>query len=208
MKKTRLFIFMLVFACMLPLLLGGCEKYDPAVLQQYAAQADAMTAQIEALQASIAPALQEQLAGGLITPEQAAKVEKVNDEINRIKPQLAAITSAIKQIEYTGEAAEDTITTLQAINSATSTFNPWSALIAAILTATGFVVKIVQQSKVITQTTAKAQKAETAVAEIVSGIEQAKKATPDTSALKAAMNAAQSVDTQKTVATIRKELAA
>lgn len=73
---------------------------------------------------------------GVIDPNTVVKIDKINSEIDAVQPKIAEITKAVAAAPY--EETDDTVTVIlktgQAVNSASSPWNPYAALIAVALT--------------------------------------------------------------------------
>lgn len=205
MKKLHVLIVMIVLTVSLPLMMSGCDQYDPQVLQQYSEQADLIELRINELAAMIEPAVQDLAAGNVISEKDTEKIKEAVSELNQLKPQLASIRAAIKNIEYSGDKWADTVNTGQAINNAIE--YPYKSVVALILGIAGLLGKAFADNKKITSVNRKAEAAENSLGELVAGVEKIKKLRPeDKLAVTDAMDEAQGFETKKKVAAIKKEL--
>lgn len=204
MLVVMIVCFMTMFA--------GCQESQavtPAQIKDYAQQAENYSLMVDASQA-IAKQMADTLkATGAIDANLIAKAEKIQTEIDRVQPQIAAIAAKIKSLEYSETAQNDNLTalleTLQAANTATAAWNPYSIIIGIILSLATMVTGIFARKK-----SAEAIAAKTALEEVVIGNEAVKKIMDEgtSQVFKDAQLAAQSVTTQKTVAAIRNNIAA
>jgi hypothetical protein len=127
--KSWMIVVVLLCACMLPV--AGCDEeqgISSADVQAFASQVQQLNGRLDNVQV-----LGDQLKAGLQTTgivdaNLAAKYVKVNNEIDRVQPQVQQIAQAIKQAAFSPE--DDTVTVLlkaaQAGNAASAPFNPYA----------------------------------------------------------------------------------
>ena len=136
MKKGIVILIMMLF-----LAVGGCDLLDSHKLTQE--QITAVTNYTDSLNAKLK--IYQQIAnelaatlemGGVIDADELDKLAKINEEIDRITPQITALSAAIRAGQYS-ENDPDIIKILNAVsaaNQASSTFNPYAAIIDGGLT--------------------------------------------------------------------------
>lgn len=164
MSNGKLLAMFLV--AMLLVGLTGCEKYDPNVMQAYAAQSQQVGEQLSDLQESLAPALESIKSNDLVDPSIVEKIDKANEEINRVKPQLANVAKELQKHQFKSKGLGGMIETAQVVNGATESFNPYAVPISLGLTVLssllGFAARKQRDAKV---------EAKTALSETVQAIE-------------------------------------
>lgn len=142
MKNVKLITLLLavVFLSGCSALLTGCEEYDPAAMQAAAAQAQVATEKLEAMQEMLAPAIAAIEAGQIVEPAVIEKVNKAQEEIARVLPQVAQVSQDLQAHEFTSSGWQGIVETAAVVNTATSGFNPYAAPISAGLTVLSVVL--------------------------------------------------------------------
>ena len=144
MKKLMLAVVLAV-----ALMLGGCEEgISPAEqIQDLTAQIENFQKQINGMQEVAKQVEAEIQAAGLVDEEAAAKLAKINADIDKAQAQMDLIATALKNVQLTGDDAQDIIAQLQAANAASSGVNPYAAPIGAGLTALSIILGLVAKWK-------------------------------------------------------------
>ena len=138
MKKV-----MLILLLCLPMM--GC--IEPVQVQELAGRLDTLTKTTDSLQKaadSVTLALAE---GEFVDPEVIDKVRKINEEIDRVQPQITSITEAVAKIDLEGEDWEQWLAVVEAANAASAPFNPYAAPIGAGLAVLSAVLGIFLKKK-------------------------------------------------------------
>jgi len=72
---------------------------------------------------------------------------KVNEEIERVQPQVVAITEAVQGQNLSGDDLSDMVAMLQTANAASAPFNPYAVPVGAALTLLSAVLGIFARNK-------------------------------------------------------------
>lgn len=209
--KMRKWIVVLLAGCFISLF-AGCQETQavtPEEYQEYATQMEEWLLIADESKDILVQATAMLEKTGVIDPNLAAKAEKAQVTLEKVLPLMAQMAEKVKNLEYSTTAKENKIIafleTAQALNGATAAANPYSGLLTIILSLATVIAGIFARKKSVEANTAKI-----AVEEIVVGNEAVKKSmTADVlDAFKTAQLAAQSTTTQKTVASIRNDMAA
>ena len=137
----------LVLMCFMLMSFGaGCEEVD-VNYQELAEQTEQIIAQVNSLQAVTNEITETLETHQIVSPEITDEVDKINEEIDRIQSQAAEIAAAIGSVEYTGDDWQDLIAALQAANTASASFNPYAAPVAAGLTLASIVIGLFAKKK-------------------------------------------------------------
>jgi hypothetical protein len=131
--------------------ISGCDsqKLTPQQIQAVANYTDSLNAQLTLYQKAVNDMAATLAAGGVLDANDLSKLAKLNEEINRITPQIAAISAAVKAGEYS-QSDTDIITILkaaQAANQASAPFNPYALIIDAVLGAIILVLGLFAKNK-------------------------------------------------------------
>jgi len=129
--KVRTWMLTMVLVCAAVIPLAGCDesnKLKPEDMSALVTRIEQASGQIDEAQA-IADQIKNLLqTTGAIDANLVAKFEKINEEINRVQPQVQQVAAAIKQADYSPD--DDTLMLLlkaaQAGNTASSPFNPYA----------------------------------------------------------------------------------
>lgn len=195
MRKSLIFILMTI--C-----LTGCG-YTNQQSQDIANTAQAVTAAITDLQATVIPLVENLNEQGAVSDADAEKVVKIAGEVDRVKQQVSDIAVAMQG--STGDGVEGVINTLSAVNTATAPYNPFSTYISIGLGLAGAIAGLFAKRK-----NTQAVSATKALAETVKGIQAVKNALgTDERAIrtiKTSLGEAQSTDTKQAVAVIKAAL--
>lgn len=137
MKKVMLGCVLVV-----ALLLGGCdeEAFTPEMIQSLAAQNEVLQQQLDNVQAVAREVAAEIRAAGVVDWDVKVKLDKVNEEVDRVQAQIDKIAQALQDVELTGDAAQDFIAQLQAVNAASAGVNPYVLPVGGVLTALSIVL--------------------------------------------------------------------
>lgn len=131
MKKVTLGLIMVV-----ALMFGGCEEsFTPEQMQALAAQNEVLQLQLDNVQAVAREVAAEIEAAGIVDADAVARLDKVNEEIDKVQALLDVMAQALKGVALTGDAAQDFIAQLQAANAASGGVNPYVIPIGAGLSA-------------------------------------------------------------------------
>lgn len=186
----------LIFLCG-SIFLAGCNKSQPLTPQQVAAlvqQVDTLADQLTVYQEQVTSLASSMKMAGILDPNKEEKIVQLNSQIDKVKAQVKQVSAAIAAGTYNPN--DDTLMTIlkvaQAANTATASFNPYSAVIGLALTAIIAILGLFAKKKT------------TALNEVVMANEVFKNAaTPEVAAaFKAAQELHQSESTTKQVATI------
>lgn len=162
MKKIYLLIPIMLF-------ITGCglTTQQNQKIADIAKQITDITSEVQTAIIPLTAELQEQ---GVISDDTLAKIEKVSGEIDRVKGQIETVSESIKQ-------SSGGVETLQAANTATAPFNPYSGIIGAGLTLWGIIASLIAKKKAGQIITLKdnLEVASTAITEVVRGIQEYKK---------------------------------
>jgi anti-sigma28 factor (negative regulator of flagellin synthesis) len=126
------------------LMAGGCQSnaVTPEQAKAVGEQIETLTDQITKYQAQVSMVAEKLEKTGVIDSNDAAKVVKLNTEIDNVKTKVAAIAEGIKNGNY--NVNDDTIMTIikaaQAANAATAGFNPYSMYIEIGLGVLAFIL--------------------------------------------------------------------
>ena len=125
MKKLILMLMLLVVST-------GCLP-EAESYQKFGGEVALLTAKLDGLQdgADDLAALLEK--GGIVDEEIVAKVDKLNEEIDRAQPDVAKAAEAVRDAPYTGDGVQDLLTAVQAVNAASAPYNPYAIPIAGVL---------------------------------------------------------------------------
>lgn len=122
MKRLMLWIIVCV-----AVMVGGCEeKLTPSQVPALAEQQQVLQQQVDTGQAAAAQMTEKLAAAGIVDPNAAAKLAKINEEVDRIQAQIDIIARGLQDVPLTGDAALDFVAQLQAANAASSGFNPYA----------------------------------------------------------------------------------
>ncbi|KKM77857.1 hypothetical protein LCGC14_1365720 [marine sediment metagenome] len=137
MKKLVMGIVLVV-----ALLFGGCEKtFTPEQMKALAAQNEVLQVQLDKVQAVATEVWAEMQANAEIVDADAiARLAKVNEEVDRVQALLDTIARALQGVTLTGDAAQDFISQLQAVNAASGGVNPYVVPVGAGLSALSLVL--------------------------------------------------------------------
>jgi prefoldin subunit 5 len=120
---------MLVFIVCAAMMFGGAgcksEGLTPAQLQALAAQQEVLQQQVDTMQAAANKLSEDLAAAGIMDPDTVAKINKINEEADRVQAQIALIAQALQGVPLSGDNVQDFIAQLQAINAASAGFNPY-----------------------------------------------------------------------------------
>lgn len=123
------------------LMFGGCEEtFTPEQMQTLAAQNEVLQQEVDSLQVVAVEMEKELKAAELLDADAIAKLAKINEEIDRVQAQMDVIARALKGVPLTGDAAQDFIAQLQAVNTASGGVNPYMIPIGAGLSAVTLVL--------------------------------------------------------------------
>lgn len=137
MKRVMLGIVLVVAA----LMFGGCEEaFTPEQLQALAAQNEELQQQVDKMQAVAEEIAAEIQAAEIVDANAIAKLAKINEEVDRAQAQISVIARALKGVPLTGDTAQDFISQLQAVNTASGAVNPYVVPIGAGLSALSLVL--------------------------------------------------------------------
>jgi len=128
MKKVRLTVVMLFVA-----LATGCEPQSsvrPEQMQNVATQVADLAAKLDDYQASADTVLGQLSQYGVVDANLMAKAQKLNKEIDRVQPQVAAIAEAIRTADISGNDLEAWVKMAGAANAASAPVNPYAPFIA------------------------------------------------------------------------------
>lgn len=129
--RIRTWMLTMVLVCAAVIPLAGCDEskqLKPEDMIALVTRIEQASDQIDEAQA-IADQIKNLLqTTGVIDANLVAKFEKINEEINRVQPQVQQIAAAIKQADYSPD--DDTLMLLlkaaQAGNAASASFNPYA----------------------------------------------------------------------------------
>lgn len=200
MKKNLLAI---LFMAVLMFGADGC--LTPEQVQQIATQQEKLQSSVNTLQSTAADITQQLTTAGIVDPNLNKKVEHLNAEINKVQADISVVSTAVKNVELTGDSLQDFIAMARAGNAASSAFNPYALPIeAALAVLSGFLAWLAKRKA------AEAAKTKTALTEVVVGNEiykfKAKVDSPDglvAASFNAAHNTIQSNETREMVASIK-----
>lgn len=150
MKKTIVLTMLIVLA----LVLAGCDdksSITPEQMKAIAASLESVSGQIDTYQLKV-----NALAGAVegvpfVDADKLAAIKagipKINEEIDRVQPQLSQIAQAIQQQQLSGDGTQDWIALLQAGNAASAGFNPYAVPIGAGLVLLNVVFGVLLKKK-------------------------------------------------------------
>ncbi len=132
MKKVRCMAGMMMLVM---LMVGGCQAaVTPEQMQQLAASVETLNTQMDGYQVIVDGIAEQVKQVGFITPEQQAQLTKAQEEVDRLQPQVKAITAAVKNADYTnGDSLTTVLEAIRAGNKASAPFNPYSGIIEVVL---------------------------------------------------------------------------
>lgn len=144
--------FLVTIVLMVCLLMVGCSNaMTPQEYKQLAASLDSYQAKVDQYQQ-----VTEQMSAilqttGIVDANLAAKADKIQREIDRVQPQIADITEAIKYHRYSEQAQSDEwlalIETLKVGNRVSSSWNPFSVYIESGLVILSLVLGLFAKKK-------------------------------------------------------------
>lgn len=191
MKRSVILISLM---CMF---MAGCSGLNEQSIQDMAKLSDQVTLVTTDLQEAILPLVEKLNAQGIVSDTDTANIAKISDEMDKVKTQVSDISQAIQN-----SSGGDIIGTLQAVNTATAPYNPWSMYINVGLGIIGTVLGLFAKKK-----TDEANLAAKALGQTVQAIQSVKAAlATDNRAidtLKTELSKAQDSDTKQTVALIK-----
>jgi len=129
-------------------IVGGCEEtLTPEDTKLLADNTQALVSAVEEYQA-IANDLTATLEKhNVIDVNTVAKIDKINEEINRVQPQVMDIVKAIQEVELTGQPEVDWVEIARQANRASAVFNPYAVTIEAGLVVVSLLLGLWGRSK-------------------------------------------------------------
>ncbi len=146
MKKRILIVVMLLFVA------AGCTELTPAQMQEWLAHSQELSGKLDTLQEVSIMNVEALNSIGVGNDELLAKVAKVNEEIDRVQPQILAVTDAITNSPLTGDTGQDIIAMVGAANAASAKFNPWAVPIGGLITLVSLVFGFFMKKKAADET--------------------------------------------------------
>lgn len=131
MKKIVLIIVMAMVAFAV-----GCNDLTPAQMQEWLAHTQDLSSKLDVLQEVSVTNTEALKTIGVVGDNTLEKVAKVNEEIDRVQPQIEAVADGISNVNLTGDTFTDWMASIQAANAASVPFNPWAVPIGGFLTLT------------------------------------------------------------------------
>jgi len=127
---------------------SGCEgNFTPEDTKLLADNTQALVSAVEEYQA-IANDLTATLEKhNVIDVNTVAKIDKINEEIDRVQPQVMDIVKAIQEVELTGLAEVDWVEIARQANRASAVFNPYAVTIEAGLVVVGLLLGLWGRAK-------------------------------------------------------------
>lgn len=127
MSRTKI-VMMTIVMCVV-LACAGCEEgqVTPNAMQVLAVKVETLTTKVDGYQKEVGDFVSLMDEDDLISDETVEKIEKIGEEIDRVQPQITAITKAVAEAEYSG--GDDLTTILEAVragNAASGPFNPYA----------------------------------------------------------------------------------
>lgn len=127
MKKT------IITMCLMLVLMGGC--WESVQIKSFAEDVTQLSTAVDALQETTTDVIGTLAELGLVNEGLVAKVDKANEEIDRVQLQTTDAAIAIKDADYvTGDDVGNMIKAAKAGTAATAPWNPYSTIIILGLT--------------------------------------------------------------------------
>ncbi len=137
----------IVLCCILSLGVMGCDenKVTPEQAQEFAERIKILTTKMDDYQAATVGALTTLESYGVVDADLIAKYERIDEEIDRVQPQIEDIAAAVKATQLTNDEIANWLAILQAANQASVPFNPYALPISAGLALAGFVYGLIKR---------------------------------------------------------------
>lgn len=126
MKKAMVVIVLLG-------LISGCNADTQAKLGELTTMVGGLNKQIEIYQEASKEIIDTLESAGIVDIEVVRKLNEINDEIDKVQPQMEIIAKAIDEAKLSDDTALATAQALQAANAASAPFNSYAAPAAGIL---------------------------------------------------------------------------
>lgn len=128
--------------------LGGCFP-EAADIQTFTEKVTLLSSKVDAYQLETEGIIDLLEADGLISKELVAKVDKANEEIDRLQPQVVDIAEAIKDADYiSGDDIGNVIRGTRAATTASAPWNPYAApILLGLSLLEGIVLLFVNRNK-------------------------------------------------------------
>jgi len=123
---------MLSMLCLI--FVGGCFP-ETADIQTFTEKVTLLSAKVDAYQAETSDIVDLLEADNIISTDIVAKIDKANEEIDRIQPQITDMAEAIKNTDYvSGDDIGNVIRAAKAGTAASAPWNPYATIIILGLT--------------------------------------------------------------------------
>lgn len=150
MKKQIMITMVLIFV-------GGCFP-EAADIQTFTEKVTLLSSKVDAYQLETEGTIDLLVADGLISKELAAKIDKANEEIDRVQLQTTDIAEAIKDADYvSGDDIGNVIRAAKAGTAASAPWNPYATIIILGLTVLEGITALFLAKKSKDATTSKAK---------------------------------------------------
>lgn len=137
-----------ILICVMMLVMVGClpESTD---MQTFTEKVTLLSTKVDAYQLEVGGVIDLLEADKIINEDIVTKIDKTNEEIDRIQPQIVAVAEAIKDADYvTGDDVGNIIKAAKTGTTASAPWNPYAAPILLGLTLIeGIVLLITNQQK-------------------------------------------------------------
>ncbi len=140
MKK---FLIVLVMMCVS----AGCSVLTPAKTQELLTHTQEWSDKLDTLQEVSTSNAEALNTIGVVNDEMLEKVAQVNEEIDRVQPQILAVTDAITNMPLTGDVGQDIIAAVGAANAASAPYNPWAVPIGGVITLVSIIFGAIMKKK-------------------------------------------------------------
>lgn len=123
MKNKIIILGIVAFVC------SGCEAITLEQVQGLATQVESLNQVLDQYQAQNMQLLQQMAEQGTVKPEAVEQAQKINDETDKVQAQIAAIATAIKSVQPSGDQVQDLLAAAKAANTASAAWNPFAVYI-------------------------------------------------------------------------------
>lgn len=141
--KTRILI-----CCMALLMAAGCSP-EAADIQAFSEKVTLLSTKVDDYQTEVGEIVDLLEADKIISEDIVTKIDKANEEIDRIQPQIIDVAEAIKDADYvTGDDVGNLFKAAKAGTAASAPWNPYAMpILLGLSLAEGIVILLVNRKK-------------------------------------------------------------